>query len=74
MKTFLRKRAIADRYGVNIRTIDRWSEDGRLPPPIYRGTMPLWDLSELDGQDHAAAAVARSAGKLKTPESEEHAA
>jgi hypothetical protein len=36
--------------------------------------MPLWDLSELDGQDHAAAAVARSAGKLKTPESEEHAA
>ena len=39
-KTFLRKRAVADRYGVNVRTIDRWAEDGRLPPPIYRGIAP----------------------------------
>jgi predicted DNA-binding transcriptional regulator AlpA len=65
-KTFLRKRAVADRYGVNVRTIDRWAEDGRLPPPIYRGILPLWDQAELDAQDHTAAAVARKAGKLKT--------
>ena len=74
-KTFLRKQQVAARYNVNTRTIDRWSEDGRLPPPIYRGIVPLWDLSELDGQDHAAAAVARKAGKLKTAaDSEETAA
>jgi predicted DNA-binding transcriptional regulator AlpA len=65
-KTFLRKQQVAARYNVNKRTIDRWAEDGRLPPPIYRGILPLWNLSELDSQDHAAAAVARKAGKLKT--------
>jgi hypothetical protein len=66
MRTFLRKQQVATRYNVNKRTIDRWAEDGRLPPPIYRGVMPLWDLNELDAQDHAAAAIARAAGKLKT--------
>jgi predicted DNA-binding transcriptional regulator AlpA len=63
-KTFLRKRAVAERYGVNVRTVDRWAEDGRLPPPIYRGIVPLWDQTELDTQDHAAAAAARASGKL----------
>jgi hypothetical protein len=65
-KIFLRKQQVAARYNVNTRTIDRWSEDGRLPPPIYRGIVPLWDQAELDGQDHAAAAVARASGKLTT--------
>jgi predicted DNA-binding transcriptional regulator AlpA len=65
-KTFLRKRAVANRYGINRRTVDRWAEDGRLPPPIYRGIIPLWDQAELDAQDHAAAATARASGKLKT--------
>jgi hypothetical protein len=65
-KTFLRKQQVAARYNVNTRTIDRWAEDGRLPPPIYRGIVPLWDQAELDAQDHAAAAVARASGKLKT--------
>jgi predicted site-specific integrase-resolvase len=62
-KTFLRKRAVADRYGINKRTVDRWSEDGRLPKPIYRGIIPLWDLCELDAEDFAAAAAVRSAAK-----------
>jgi hypothetical protein len=65
-KIFLRKQQVAARYNVNTRTIDRWAEDGRLPPPIYRGIVPLWDQAELDAQDHAAAAVARASGKLKT--------
>jgi predicted DNA-binding transcriptional regulator AlpA len=69
-KTFLRKRAVAARYGVNTRTVDRWAADGRLPPPIYRGIVPLWDLSELDAQDHAAAAVARASGKLRASAAE----
>jgi predicted site-specific integrase-resolvase len=63
-KVFLRKKQVAARYNVAERTIERWSEDGRLPPPIYRGIVPLWDQSELDGQDHAAAAVVRASRKL----------
>jgi predicted site-specific integrase-resolvase len=65
-KIFLRKQQVAARYNVNVRTVDRWAEDGRLPPPIYRGIVPLWDQAELDAQDHAAAARARASGKLKT--------
>jgi predicted site-specific integrase-resolvase len=60
LKTFLRKRQVAERYNVTTRTVERWSEDGRLPPPIYRGIVPLWDLSELETQDHAAAIAARA--------------
>jgi hypothetical protein len=64
MKTFLRKRQVAARYNVVTRTVDRWSEDGRLPLPIWRGRVPLWDLDELEAGDHAAATAARASGKL----------
>jgi predicted DNA-binding transcriptional regulator AlpA len=73
-KIFLRKRQVAARYGgVATRTIDRWAEDGRLPPPIFRGRVPLWDLDELEAQDRAAAAIARASGKT-TADSEVTAA
>jgi hypothetical protein len=65
-KTFLRKRQVAARYNIVTRTVDRWAEDGRLPPPIWRGRVPLWDLDELEAGDHAAATTARASGKLKT--------
>jgi predicted site-specific integrase-resolvase len=66
MSTFLRKRQVAARYNIVTRTVDRWSADGRLPVPLFRGKVPLWSLEELEAQDHAAAAVARASGKLKT--------
>jgi hypothetical protein len=66
LKTFLRKRQVAARYNVTTRTVERWSEDGRLPPPIYRGVVPLWDLDELEAGDHAAATAARASGKSLT--------
>jgi predicted site-specific integrase-resolvase len=70
-KTFLRKAQVAARYGgVATRTIDRWAEDGRLPPPIYRGIVPLWDLDELEAQDRAAATAARASGKTVTTAAE----
>ena len=54
-KQFLRKAKVAVRYDVNERTVDRMAhEDGRLPPPIYRGRIPLWDADELDKADRAA--------------------
>ena len=58
-KRFFRKRAVGVRYGVNDRTVDRMSEDGRLPRPVYRGKFPLWDEDELDASDRAAALLPR---------------
>ena len=56
-KRFLRKQAVADRYGVDIRTVERMirPEDGRLPPPTYRGRIPLWAEEDLDKSERAAA-------------------
>lgn len=66
-KTFLRKRQVAARYNIVLRTVDRWSEDGRLPAPIYRGKIPLWDLDRLEADDLAAATAARAAGDAAIP-------
>jgi hypothetical protein len=60
-KTYLRKTQVAARYNIVTRTVDRWSEDGRLPAPIYRGKVPLWDLDRLEAGDLAAATAARMA-------------
>jgi len=50
-KQYLRKKAVADRYQVNVRTVDRMAEDGRIPPPIHKGKFPLWDTDGLDRSD-----------------------
>lgn len=53
-KKFLRKAAVAQRYSINTRTVERMVSDGRLPRPTYRGRFPLWDETELDVSDRAA--------------------
>jgi predicted site-specific integrase-resolvase len=53
-KQFFRKAQVALRYGVNTRTVDRWARDGRLPAPVHRGRIPLWDGTELDRSDRRA--------------------
>ncbi len=50
-KKYLRKKALAERYSMTERSIDRMCRDGRLPVPIYRGRIPLWDEAELDKSD-----------------------
>ena len=67
-KTFLRKRQVAARYNIVTRTVDRWSEDGRLPPPIFRGKIPLWDLEAIEAQDLAFATAARVSKPAKREE------
>jgi len=67
-KTFLRKRQVAARYNITTRSVDRWSQDGRLPAPMFRGRVPLWDLDRLEADDLAAATVARAAGDAATPD------
>jgi predicted site-specific integrase-resolvase len=53
-KTFLRKQQVGQRYGIDVRSVDRWSADGRLPAPTYRGKIPIWDLDELEARDRQA--------------------
>jgi predicted site-specific integrase-resolvase len=55
-KKYLRKQGVADRYGVEIRTIERWVALGRLPRPIYLpgGRIPLFAEDELDANDKRA--------------------
>ena len=60
-KRYLRKQAVATRYGVNVRTVERMIEDGRLPPPMYRGRFPLWDESALDASDRVHVVASRPA-------------
>jgi predicted site-specific integrase-resolvase len=59
MKQFLRKYAVAQRYGVDVRTVERMTQDGRLPSPHYRGRIPLWDEDALTASDRAAAVAPR---------------
>jgi hypothetical protein len=56
-KRYLRKKAVAKRYGgVNERTVPRIVADGRLPPPdLYNGRFPLWAEDTLDAHDRKAA-------------------
>ena len=53
-RQFLRKRQVAARYSVVSRTIDRWSEDGRLPKPVHIGEVPMWALDELEAAEREA--------------------
>jgi hypothetical protein len=55
-KRYLRKKAIAARYGnIHERSIARMVGDGRLPPPdLYNGRFPLWSEDMLDRHDRKA--------------------
>jgi predicted site-specific integrase-resolvase len=51
---YLRKAAVADRYSVTTRSIERWVEEGRIPRPQYpTGRLPLWDEEQLEASDRA---------------------
>jgi predicted DNA-binding transcriptional regulator AlpA len=56
---FLRKAAVAARYSINPRTVERMISDGRLPKPVYRGRFPLWKESDLDESDRRFAVASR---------------
>ena len=64
-KQYLRKSAVAMRYGFCKRTIDRMVQLGRLPAPIYLGNCPIWDRDLLDQFDARLAAEAQPEAKAK---------
>jgi DNA-binding transcriptional MerR regulator len=41
-------RALCERYCVSDRTLDRWTEAGVLPPPMYIRGRRYWDLEQLE--------------------------
>lgn len=41
-------RVLCQRYNVVTRTIDRWTEDGILPPPEYINGIRYWDQDEIE--------------------------
>ncbi len=50
-KRKLRAKDVCDRYGVCIRTVDRWVACGILPKPEYINTLRYFDEDELDQRD-----------------------
>ena len=60
-KKYLRKRSVADRYGVVERTVDRWVDLGRLPQPVYLpgSRIPLFAEDGLDEHDRRATVRSR---------------
>jgi hypothetical protein len=44
-----RRKALAELFGVNDRTIDGWAKKGILPPPHYLAgsPIPFWDDAEI---------------------------
>jgi DNA-binding transcriptional MerR regulator len=41
-------RAVADRYGVSLKTVDRWLETNLLPAPLRINRYRYWDLADLE--------------------------
>lgn len=59
-KKYLRKRAVAERYNIDPRSVERLVADGRLPAPEYPvGRFPLWDEELLNQTDKAATVAPR---------------
>jgi predicted DNA-binding transcriptional regulator AlpA len=56
-KKYSRKSAVARRYGVSERTVDRYVREGRLPKPVYLpgSRIPLFAETELEEAERLAA-------------------
>jgi DNA-binding transcriptional MerR regulator len=49
----LTARSLADRYGISLKTIDRWTEAGILPRPMRVNRRRFWDATELEAFDRS---------------------
>ena len=59
--TYLRKAAVAERYSISDRHVDRMVDKGAIPKPLYlnNSRVPLWNTRELDENDRKAAVRSR---------------
>jgi predicted DNA-binding transcriptional regulator AlpA len=46
---------LADRYAVSARTIDRWREEGKFPPPdlVLPSGSPRWSDATIEAHERA---------------------
>jgi DNA-binding transcriptional MerR regulator len=57
-------RALCERYQISDRTLDRWTEAGVLPPPMYIRGRRYWDqeqIEQLERERMAKAVAGREA-------------
>jgi predicted DNA-binding transcriptional regulator AlpA len=47
----LRASAVAARYSITVRTVDRWLEAGILPEPLRIHKTRYWDESEIEAME-----------------------
>jgi DNA-binding transcriptional MerR regulator len=55
-KRKLTSRMLCERYGVVVRTIDRWTAAGILPPPMVINGCRYWDEEQVEQMDDARGA------------------
>jgi DNA-binding transcriptional MerR regulator len=55
----LTSRALAERYGVCSRTLDRWTETGILPPAMRINKVRYWDEAEIEQRERQRMSAAR---------------
>ncbi|HKF07594.1 MAG TPA: hypothetical protein VKB89_02585 [Xanthobacteraceae bacterium] len=48
MSKKLPTRVMSERYGVCVKTLERWTAAGILPPPIIINKRKYWDEEELE--------------------------
>jgi excisionase family DNA binding protein len=46
-KELLNAREVAERIGVSLRTVWRWTETGELPAPVRRGRIVRWKTKDI---------------------------
>jgi phage terminase Nu1 subunit (DNA packaging protein) len=54
MRKRIRRQALAELFGVNIRTVDFWAKNGVIPKPHYLegSRTPLWYADEIPEDKH----------------------
>jgi predicted site-specific integrase-resolvase len=50
-KRRLRTRSLCERYDIVGRTVDRWVEQGILPPPMKINGRRFWDEDEIEQRE-----------------------
>jgi excisionase family DNA binding protein len=47
-RALLKARELAERLGISLRTVWRWTQSGELPAPVRRGRIVRWKVEDID--------------------------
>ena len=48
VRHLLTVKEVAERLGVGVRTVWRWTRTGELPPPVRRGRIVRWKTTDIE--------------------------